>query len=254
MGRLPRLRFLFSIAQVAVLSLTAPRPARADAQHVSAEGLFLRTTAGGLLVRAEGLDVTGSLAVPAGQQSDLINLTFLDPNGIEFTPADPAQFNWTVAAPTTASLVQTGPWQFRLQGLSAGTTTLEIRIWFINHVDYTSPLIPLRTVATTEVAPSDPASAGAAPVTLAIGPNPVVNQASLFLRLPAASRGRLAIVDASGRLLWSQDDLVLSSGENRVALPTEQLGAGIYWLRASGTVQGVGGTSWNATRSFLRLQ
>ena len=240
MGR--RTAFLSAVTLSLGLLLAAGE-VKADAQHVAAEGLFLRTTTGGLIVRVVGADVTGALAQPNGTTSDVMNVTFLDENGIEFIPPDPATLQWTVANPALATVIQTGPWQIRVQGTAVGATTLEIRIFFINHVDYTSPPIPLRVLGTSDVPPSVSTS----PIELRVAPNPIVSTAQVELRMPAAGSVRLELFDVNGRAHWSITRDGLPAGEQRWALPVDNLTPGVYWLRASGA-------GWNETRSFLRIR
>ncbi len=117
--------------------------------HITAEGLFLRVD-GSLVVRVVGNTVTGSLAMPDNLSTDDLDVTFLDENGAEFVAPDPATLQWSINA-VIASVAQTGPWSLQLTGQNVGTTNLAIKILFVDHVDYTSPSIPVRVVGASDV-------------------------------------------------------------------------------------------------------
>ena len=82
-------------------------------------------------VNADG-SVTGSLTLAAGTTTDHLEVKFFDEGGVEFQPeAPPHSLGITTANTSVVGI--TGqeaeePWAFKLQGLSAGTTTITLSI------------------------------------------------------------------------------------------------------------------------------
>ncbi len=189
--------------------------------HITAEGLFLRVD-GSLVVRVVGNTVTGSLAMPDNLSTDDLDVTFLDENGAEFVAPDPATLQWSINA-VIASVAQTGPWSLQLTGQNVGTTNLAIKILFVDHVDYTSPSIPVRVVGASDV-----------PVTvlapgLVAWPNPCVDHLRYALTgtaAPSAGGGdQVRLLDTAGRLIWAAP-VAGSDG----TVPMAGLPLGSYWL------------------------
>lgn len=82
-------------------------------------------------VNADG-SVTGSLTLSAGTTTDHMEVEFFDEHGTEFQPAAPPH-SLGVQTANTSVVGITGqeedePWAFKLQGLSAGTTTITLSI------------------------------------------------------------------------------------------------------------------------------
>lgn len=189
--------------------------------HITAEGLFLRVN-GSLVVRVVGNTVTGALAMPDNLSTDDLDVTFLDENGAEFVAPDPAILQWSINA-VIASVTQTGPWSLQLTGQNVGATNLAIKIFFLDHVDYTSPSIPVRVVGASDV-----------PVTVLVPglvawPNPCVDHLRYALTgtdaQSAGVEGQVRLLDTAGRLIWAAP---VSGSEGTV--PMEGLPLGAYWL------------------------
>lgn len=208
-----------------VLAAGAQRPAAA---HVTAEGLFLRVN-GSLVVRVVGNQVTGALAMPDGVQTDQLDITFLDENGGEFVAPFPATLQWTIN-PVIASVTQVDDWSIRLTGENLGATALAVKIFFENHVDYTSPAIPVRVVGTTGVEDSSaenaPGAPGAPSAALSVWPNPCREELHLVWTTPAPTTGALRLLDVNGRVLQ-----VIAAAEVSSVLSMRPLAAGSYWLQ-----------------------
>jgi hypothetical protein len=122
-------------------------------EHAEARGLVLKM---GLstVVSVDSTIVTGQLTFPADNQfSDHIEVWFIsdDEHRDEFRPDDlDERLNISVTDTNIATVLfhpdatdQDERWEFHVKGKTAGSTTLKVQIYHIDHPDYTSPLIPL---------------------------------------------------------------------------------------------------------------
>jgi hypothetical protein len=117
--------------------------------------------AAGLVLRSGSADlanvwmdqVTGEVEVPIDALSELIEVTFLDPDSVEFQPPSPEhELGFTIADSSIAGFRAEGVWSFRLEPKTEGETTLSLIILHEGHVDYTSPPIPVHVHAEVEAA------------------------------------------------------------------------------------------------------
>jgi len=116
--------------------------------HEEPEGMNLEV--GGVVVVTvdEHGDVDGSLTVAAGQESDVITITFVDHDG---DPIDTDDYYVEVesADEGIVQFLQDGPGAFtgRLRGIAPGSTTLEFRLMHgsvgTGHLEFRSPPIPV---------------------------------------------------------------------------------------------------------------
>jgi hypothetical protein len=128
---------------------TVPIPVLVDSSiHGEAAGLLiLDEESGDTLVAASSMGVTGALSVPAGVTSDHAVLYFVDGENVRFQPpVPPHSFGFTIADTTKATLVPAGasePWAFQVEGRTAGSTTLVIRLLSGGVAEWVSPTIPV---------------------------------------------------------------------------------------------------------------
>lgn len=223
----------FAMPLLLSVALSAPPSRAASPMHVEAEGVFLRID-GGLLVKIVGGTVSGPINLPVGFTTERIDVSFLDENGLEFIPPSPALLQWTIN-PVVASLSQVDPWAIKLQGVNVGSTNLVIKIFFQDHVDYTSPPIPTRVVASSDVPQVDVGE-----TRLLVAPNPIGREAWLSIPAMAPGSGVIRLLDANGRVAWTE---AIEVGSARsLELPVDRLSAGTYWLRLQV------GSDWLASR------
>lgn len=77
-------------------------------------------------------------------------IRFLDDHGDEIDPpSDPDdKFGWRIADPTVVEVFQdpedVGKFAFHLRGLKAGSTTLELQVLHVDHVDFRTIPIPVQ--------------------------------------------------------------------------------------------------------------
>jgi hypothetical protein len=140
-------RARFALLCMAALMFAGCRSATAPERHVRPSGVVVM--AGAVeVVRVEGTTVTNSFTVPAGGQTGLLTFTFLDAQGNPITPAGDYHLELRFASEAIATFAPQGsPYTFtgRIQGVQAGTTTVQMRLMHGppgavgTHADYTSP-------------------------------------------------------------------------------------------------------------------
>jgi hypothetical protein len=144
----PRAGFTLVLSMMALM-FAGCRSATAPERHVRPSGVVV--TAGAVeVVRVEGTTVTNSFIVPVGGQTDLLSFTFLDAQGDPITPGSDYHLELRFASEATATFAPQGsPYTFtgRVQGIQAGTTTVQIRLMHGppgavgTHADFTSASI-----------------------------------------------------------------------------------------------------------------
>lgn len=117
-----------AIALVAGMVVVACSNPVAPGAHVRPAGMIIRAGAD-TVVHVVGTTVTGELTVQAGQQTAPLTVHFLDGAGNEITPPQGYYLNVEVQTAGVAAWTQNTPGEFagRLQGVAAGTTTLEFQ-------------------------------------------------------------------------------------------------------------------------------
>lgn len=149
-------------------------------EHVDADGIQLTQGTATLNEQFQGLN-TGEIELVAGQTIADIVVTFLEeervngqpePAAIEFAPECLVDFalGFTIENETIiAALAATdGSWEFSLQGLQEGSTTLRVALMHGDHNDFLSLAIPV-TVSPSNVDPPIEAEA----LFVEDGPNPI---------------------------------------------------------------------------------
>ena len=115
-------------------------------EHADAEGLTL-TLNGSEVVRVDEGSVTGSISIPVGTETARITLHFLDHDGEEFTPDDPDfSLGHSFSNNGIIELKQDagdGTFNFHLDGIATGTTTLTLELLHGDHPDFQSPPITI---------------------------------------------------------------------------------------------------------------
>jgi hypothetical protein len=113
--------------------------------HQEAAGVVITDESNNTLVSINAArQVTGTLTVQAGQARHL-DFYFVDEDGDRFqleAGDDEHSLEWTVANEAVAVIDSHGD-HMDLDGISAGSTTVEFRLMHGNHSDYTAPLIPI---------------------------------------------------------------------------------------------------------------
>lgn len=125
-----------------------------DHDHVEPVGFFLRESDRNV-VTYQNATVQGSITVPAGGETGLISVVFIDEDGDEFTPEGDV---YSLALETTSTNFEfeqhpeDGKWRFHVVGLQAGTGTFILKLMHGEHADFRSQPIPVTVTASTAVA------------------------------------------------------------------------------------------------------
>jgi hypothetical protein len=125
-------------------------------EHFEPEGWIIRdATTKPVLVVWQGViqtswnsvPVPDTLYAPLNALSDHYTVKFLDINKNIINPPSDAdhQFGWLITDPSKLSIIRDNPtdWAFHLKGLMVGTTTLELQVLHVGHVDVKTPKIPV---------------------------------------------------------------------------------------------------------------
>ncbi|MCU0344187.1 MAG: hypothetical protein MUF28_10270 [Ignavibacterium sp.] len=131
-------------------------PVIPPSEHFEPEGWVIRdATTKPILVVWQGViqtswnsvPVPDTLYAPLNALSDHYTVKFLDINKNIINPPSDAdhQFGWLITDPSKLSIIQDNPtdWAFHLKGLIIGTTTLELQVLHVGHVDVKTPKIPV---------------------------------------------------------------------------------------------------------------
>lgn len=150
--------WLFGLAFLAV-SLAACDWVEDDEEehHDEIVGVVLRMNGSDLVTVRNPDQVTGSITVTEGAETDHIQLLFLTEDDDRVDPAtlDPAEFGlgWEFEDPSVANLVQDEGdlWDFHIHGEQVGTTALRLKLEHgapgNRHPDFTSAAIPVEVTA-----------------------------------------------------------------------------------------------------------
>jgi len=110
-----------------------------DHDHAEAVGFHI-LNGSDLVVKYEQGIVTGAFSLQTNQTSPVYNIRFIAEDGDLFTPAGDAHtFAWEIANTTIADMIYVaadGKWQFKLQGVSAGITSVIFKINHNDHADF----------------------------------------------------------------------------------------------------------------------
>lgn len=150
--------FLFTIILLPVFISCSDEtdPIIPPSEHFEPEGWVVRdATTKPILVVWQGIiqtswnstSVPDTLYAPLNALSDHFTVKFLDINKNIINPPTDAdhQFGWLITDPSKLSIIQDSPadWAFHLKGLTIGTSTIELQVLHLGHVDVKTPKIPV---------------------------------------------------------------------------------------------------------------
>lgn len=194
--------------------------------HVEADGLVLYVGGVPKVVVWQGT-VTGQLIIQTGLTSPLIEIQFLDADSIEFQPSEPDfDMDNLIGNGVLASETEIGDWSFTLDGLSSGLTNFQVRVFHVDHYDFTSPDFDL--IVTSSAATG--AGAVAEAVQLRAAPNPVTPATAVQFALERAGRVSLAVFDTQGRRVSELADRMFETGVHSIAWDGSGLSNGVYFV------------------------
>jgi hypothetical protein len=123
-------------------------PVDAHDDHADVEGVSL-VASGATLVTVEEAVVSGTIAVAAGSETALIQAKWLDHDGNEVHEEDldaAYTLQVTTADQAVAEIEQHasyGRFRFHVVGVSAGSTTITVKLMHSDHADFLTPPIPV---------------------------------------------------------------------------------------------------------------
>jgi len=131
-------------------------PVIPPSEHFEPEGWVVRdATTKPIIVVWQGViqttwnstSIPDTLYAPLNALSDHYTVKFLDINkNIINPPSEPDhQFGWLITNPAMLEIIRDNPtdWAFHLKGLTNGTTSLELQVMHLGHVDVKTPKIPV---------------------------------------------------------------------------------------------------------------
>lgn len=141
-------RTLFvGLSMTLLLTASACNPTGSEEEtHSEPFGLVLLTGGTVMAEQRDGAitypDGATSIPVPAGDETPLITLRFLDEDGDRFTPDEPEyELEWSIANADVLGVHQhedDGKWNFHLEGEQAGSTTIRFFLMHSGHSDFES--------------------------------------------------------------------------------------------------------------------
>ncbi len=133
---------------LALFLVACDNPVEDDHEHADVQGMVLMVGTTELVVVENGV-VTGSITVQAGQQSEDFTVEWRDADGEHFHDEDldpDLTIGHVVANEAVAEFGQheeDDRWTFHIHGESVGTTTIELQLFNVDHVDFRTPAIPI---------------------------------------------------------------------------------------------------------------
>lgn len=150
--------FVLSIFSLALFNSCSDEtdPVIPPSEHFEPEGWVIRdATTKPILVVWQGVIQTtwnstvvpDTLYAPLNALSDHYTVKFLDINKNIINPPTDAdhEFGWLITNTSMLEIIRDNPtdWTFHLKGLTNGTTSLELQVLHIGHVDVKTPKIPV---------------------------------------------------------------------------------------------------------------
>lgn len=136
-----------TILIISIISCSESDPSEPHHEHLEASGLVLIKSGQRFfkIFRGEIVSDTKKLEVPLGELTDHYSIKFLDEDGEEFDPpTDPDKsLSWGIEDESIVEVYQEkqGDWEFHLKGLKVGTTTIELRVLHLDHIEFRTPKI-----------------------------------------------------------------------------------------------------------------
>jgi hypothetical protein len=153
---------LFFISVAIFNGCDESNPVIPPTEHFEPEGWLIRdATQRPILVVWQGViqsiwnnqQVDTTFQAPLNALSDHLTVKFLDANKNIINPPSDAdhQLGWTIGDTSKLTIVQDSPtdWAFHLKGKQVGTTTLELQVRHVGHVDVRTPIIPVNIIVDT---------------------------------------------------------------------------------------------------------
>jgi hypothetical protein len=205
-----------------------PIELHSEEAHVEADGFVLRQGGVDILKEWRGT-VTGEVVAYQGQTSALIQVIFLSPDSLEFTPDEPEfELRLDIADSSIVQWRSVDQWTFRVHGGAIGSTTFTLNVFHVDHDDFVSPSLPAETRSAVAV---DPVGIADGLHLATPFPNPVRSAATLRYVLQRSQSAELAVFDLSGRRVAQLSSGVQAAGSHSIIWHTESVKPGVYLAR-----------------------
>ena len=137
---------------LAITTISCDNHVHDDSEHEEATGLRLSVNETLIVEYLAPADPVGEFVLLSNSDSEVITVTFLNSENVEFTPTDAAyslelEIEGTVFSYTP---VQSNKWQFQLNTLQVGTGTFVVKLLHNDHADFRSKPITVRSVQTAK--------------------------------------------------------------------------------------------------------
>jgi len=137
------------LALLLILFAACNNPAEKETdEHAEGVGIALVASGQTLVSYANDDPLMGSLSAIVGQRTDHIDFYLIDEDGDRFTPdEDHHSLQFEIDDETMISIFQhdgeEGGFEFHIDGLKAGQTTLTFTVYHEDHADFVSRPIPV---------------------------------------------------------------------------------------------------------------
>ena len=145
-----KIAILLSLIFVLLISTSCSEdPIAPQEEHIQAKGMVFYSS-GIEVARIETGETNDTLTAPAGGLSDHIEIKFIGEDGLEFSVSEdaPQSLAWEFVNPSIADIWQhegeEGAFEFHLEGLLVGETSVEFFAMHNDHSDYRSGSIPVK--------------------------------------------------------------------------------------------------------------
>ena len=116
-------------------------------EELEVEGLLV-SDGGTELVHVWQGNVTGSIDVATGGSTSPLTIEFFTPDSMKFTPdlAEGFEMRLLDLDTAVATADSLGHFQFQVNGVAGGSTSLNVGIFHIDHIDFESPDLPINVI------------------------------------------------------------------------------------------------------------
>lgn len=158
--RIQRSLWAIPMTSLALLSCSEKSPSVAQEDHFQADGLVLVNEAFETVVHVWRGKVSDTIHVNAGCVSAHLQIRFLDQDSVLVSPPDEKDhlLGWSFGDSTIAGIHRHDGdiWDFHVEGLKEGSTTLKLSMMHVDHADFSTPLIPVVVDSAVAVCPVAP--------------------------------------------------------------------------------------------------
>jgi len=133
-----------------VVGCSENNPVESEEEHFEAIGLFI-LSGSDTIAKYQDLNVSGKIEVTENDQTDLLQLQFIEEDGhVGLPPNEEWSLVWDTADTSVAEVVSTKSqinlYQIQISGKKVGQTTIKIIINHHDHKDYESAGIPIDVI------------------------------------------------------------------------------------------------------------